>query len=50
MLVVVVNKRWSLNPIDGRPGHPGIAVEKVAATVAANGGLSIWGFNHTITI
>ena len=30
----------------GRPGLPGIAVESAAATtVAANGGLSTWGFN-----
>ena len=33
-----------LNPVGGRPGLPGIAVEASAA-VAANGGLSTWGFN-----
>ena len=34
-----------LNPMGRRPGLPGIAVESVAeATVAANGGMSTWGF------
>ena len=30
----------------GRPGLPGIAVERTAvATLATNSGLSTWGFN-----
>ena len=34
-----------LKPMGGRPGLPGIAVDSAAAaTVAANGGVSTWGF------
>ena len=36
-----------LNPMGGRPGLSGITVESpAAATVAANGGLSTWGFKR----
>ena len=34
-------KNFSLNPMGGRPGLPGVAVESTAAaTVTASGGLS----------
>ena len=37
--------------MDGRPGLTGNAVKAAAgATVAANGGLSTWGFKTSLTV
>ena len=46
ILIQIRVQKGILNPMGGRPGLPGIAVESAAAaaTVAANGGLSPWEF------
>ena len=45
------NKVIGLNTITGRPGLPGLkCIGAAAATVAANGGLSTWGFKKALAL